>query len=206
MNLARLVKKRFSLKTRNICLYPIVLALTGCGPVHGVWYHASAPIGYASNSECLRVGKNDEWVLKRQGVTIYVRVSLPTAGYAGAIGVNLHVPAGLAVDSEIKNFLARDRAGNKLAGNFTVYTSNYIDGSYVNTALSSNVHYLSGSKFATKHKPFTDYFFGLTGLDALPTSFDVFLPRMEINGHAYPPLTIHFEKKPGWYWLEGINC
>ncbi len=195
-----------SSKARGIFLYPVVFALAGCGLVHGVWYHVTASVGYASNSECLRAGKNDEWVLKRQSVTTYVRLSLPRAGYTGAIGVNLHVPAGSAVDSEVKRFLARDQVGNKLAGNFTVYASNYIDGSYVKLALSSNAHYLSGSKLATKHRPFTDYSFGLTGLKALPTSFDVFLPRMEINGHNYPPFTIHFTKKPGWYFLEGINC
>lgn len=198
------LKNKFIL--RSIVLSSMAFLLLGCGPMHSIWYHPDAAVGYATNSECLRAGKNDEWVLKRQGVTIDIRPTLPRAGYMGAIGVSLHVPADLVVDSEVKRFLALGQAGDKLKGNFTVYASNYINGNYVNHTLSSNLHYLSGSRLATKSKPFTNYSFGLTKLEVLPTSFDVVLPRMEINGHKYPPLTIHFTKKPGWYFLEGINC
>lgn len=72
--------------------------------------------------------------------------------------------------------------------------------------LSKDVRYLSGSEYATKDAPNTYYFIALILKGLPPSSLDAVLPRMEINGHKYPPLTIHFTKETGTYFMTSINC
>lgn len=193
---------------RNACGLGFLLigllpfALSGCGPVYSTWYRPTALIGYATNGERVKVGKNDEWVLKRQGVTFRIFVS-SAKGNTG-IDIIARIPYNRTVKANFNNLQVYGSSQNKLKGDFSGNASGYNIGIPDVYKFSSDIKELSGSKYATKRVPATYYYFGLTMHGALPPTLEVFLPRMEINGNSYPSLTIHFTKKSGWYFLNGV--
>ncbi|MGH7240462.1 MAG: hypothetical protein ACREHG_10440, partial [Candidatus Saccharimonadales bacterium] len=151
-------------------------------------------------------GRNNEWVINREGVTLRVYV-MPSSKKddEASINISMNVPKNRVVKPQFGSLRIYGPSGEELHGDFYGVASGIAVGLGV-YRFDENTNLLSGSRFAMKYSPSTVYDFGVTLKENLPSSLDVVLPLMEINGHEYPPLTIHFTKKTGTYYVVTINC
>lgn len=185
------------------CCVSMVIMISGCA-VHESWYHPQSLQGHSKSGQCGTAGKKDVWVLERENVDFGVNVSAAKPGYRGqAVVISLKVPASRTVEMWINAIQVSNKKGRNLISHFFV-SSGYVEGNSVR--LPKDIHFLSGSTYATKRVPNTYYVVSMILKKELPSVINIELPRMEINGHEYPPLTIHFTKKPGTYFVMGVNC
>lgn len=183
------------------------LLVTACA-VHAVWYVPDAPVGHVTSFQCGTAGLDNKWIIKREGVVFGVAVLPPANDHRKAlINVGMSVPKNRIVRSSFGNLRAYGPSGEQLQGGFVGNASPSVSsGSTHIYRFNDAVTELRGSMFSTKEIPQTTYYFGLTLENSLPARLDVILPDMEINGHEYPPLTIHFTKKTGAYYVVTPNC
>jgi hypothetical protein len=158
--------------------------------------------------QCGTAGLNNKWVIKREGVILSaVVLPHPIERDEALINIGLTVPKDRVVKSPFGDLRAYGPSGEELQTNFRGGTISYGAAGLVHHyKINEGVKVLKGSKFATKQIPSTSYGFALILKGKLPPSLNVVLPHMEINGHEYPPLTIHFTKKYGTYYLVTFNC
>lgn len=183
------------------------LLVTACA-VHGVWYVPHATVGHVTSFQCGTTGLNNKWVMKREGVILTaVVLPHPVGSDKAEIAIGLTIPKDRVVKSPLGDLRAYGSSGEELQANFIGGTTYYDPAGVAHYyKINEGVKVLKGSKFATKESPSTGYGFGLTLKEKLSPTLDVVLPHMEINGHEYPPLTIHFTKKTGTYFVTAINC
>jgi hypothetical protein len=201
---ALLPRKRYIIILAIFVVGLLISDLTGCA-THGTWYHATASAGHPTSYECQTARKEDEWQIERDGVPFYIS-PFHVAGGPPGVGVIAIVPANRVVKTLVQALQVTDSSGRELKGDIYLSAISYVGANVIKKKLSPKIFVLSGSKLANKRFPKTSYYFGIKLEKKLPPSFSVVLPRMEINGHNYPSLTIHFTKKPGTYYVTGVNC
>lgn len=183
----------------------LTLSFAGCS-VHGVWYHPNASVGHATSHECQAAGKDDEWKLEREKVVFYISPSYPVSVAPPGIAIIAIVPVGRVVKISVEDLRVYGSKGEALKGEIYLSALNNAGVHAIKEKLPTKTLALAGSKLANERSPKTSYYFGIRLQEMPSPSFFVLLPSMEVNGHIYPPLKIRFTKKPGQYFVMGINC
>lgn len=197
---------KFSISLATLLwLIAMSLLVSSCTS-QGTWYQPRSSEGYAENGQCGTSGRENEWVLNRQGVKFSVTRLTPVAVSPPGVAVVVSVPANIFVEMSVKDIRVKAPDGRELQGEKSLVAIGRENSKIVKNEISIDTQVLYGSKLSSKRYPTTDYFFNLRLQDSLPDFFSVVLPYMEINGYEYPPLTIHFTKKTDTYFVLGINC
>src|SRR5699024_8372677 len=136
-------------------------------------------IGHAENRRCQTMGRDNEWVLTREGVIFRVAVLLSDRAHnKPLINIAMTVPKDRTVEALFSGLRAYGPTGKRLQGSFGGNASGLSDGVPRIYRFNEDVQMLYGSRFATKQLPSTTYIFGLTLENELPSKLKVILPQM----------------------------